>query len=120
MARRQAGTWQAIRWPPGTRGQKHARCARNATARPASSQASDLLRGSHSRVVVPVPPGARHAVVYSAAAVRDHTFLLHIPASVQALPIGNGGMIYLPVAARVQLVAASPTGTLRALLEARS
>jgi hypothetical protein len=87
---------------------------------PALRQASDLLRGSHFRVEMPVPPGARHAVVYSAAALRDRTFLLHIPASVQSVPIGNGGMIYLPVAARVQPVAASPTGTLRVLLEARS
>jgi len=87
---------------------------------PALRQASDLLRGSHFRGEMPVPPGAQHAVVYSAAALRDRTFLLHIPASVQPVPIGNGGMIYLPVAARVQPVAASPTGTLRVLLEARS
>lgn len=50
------------------------RCARNATARPASSQASDLLPGNHFRVQVPVQPGAKHAVMYSAAAMRDCTF----------------------------------------------
>jgi hypothetical protein len=87
---------------------------------PTLRQASDLLRGSHFRVEMPVPSGARHAVVYSAAVVRDRTFLMHIPASVQSVPIGNGGMIYLPVAARVQPVVASPTGTLRVLLESRS
>jgi hypothetical protein len=86
---------------------------------PALRQAGDLLRGSHFRGEVPVPSGARLAAVYSAAAVRDRTFLLHIPASVQSVPIGNGGMIYLPVAARSVPVAASPTGTLRVLLEAR-
>jgi hypothetical protein len=71
---------------------------------PALRQASDLLRGSHFRVEMPVPPGARHAVVSSAATLRDRTFLLRIPASVQSVPIGNGGMIFLPVAARVQPV----------------
>jgi hypothetical protein len=87
---------------------------------PALRQAIDLLRGSHFRIETPVPAGARHVVVYSAAAVRERIFLLHVPASVQSVPIGNGGMIYLPVAAREQPVKASPTGTLRVLLESRS
>lgn len=83
-------------------------------------QLEHLLRGGHFRVEVPVPPAARHAVVYSVAAMREQTFKLHVPASVQSVPIGNGGMIYLPVAGRMQPVTASPTGTLRVLVESRS
>ncbi len=80
-------------------------------------QAFDLWRGEHLTAVLPVPPMARHVVLYTTGQGREARFVLRSAPWMSSVPLGQGATVLMPMPGRTLDVSSSPVGRLRVLVE---
>jgi hypothetical protein len=80
-------------------------------------QAFDLWRGEHLTAVLPVPPMARHVVLYTTGRGREDRFVLRSTPWMSSVPLGQGATVLMPTPGRTRDVSSSPVGRLRVLVE---
>lgn len=80
-------------------------------------QAFDLWRGEHLTAVLPVPPMARHVVLYTTGRGREDRFVLRSTPWMSSVPLGQGATVLMPTPGRTRDVSSSPVGSIRVLVE---